>query len=514
VEFSFDGHPLLFDGNEEVDHFVAHYQRFHQRDQVAPATSTDGIDTYSSTEVERLPQLNYPPAPELCLNQLYWPTGATRWSRLYALADQETVETHLLPLVAAGEAKTLKISFDLEQEFQMLLLPPVPISAVSENALFLCPFVDERWKWQYKDVGEIDADDIATWTALFSYLESQLGATLNVGSVDSAYLIPNPVDFLRPYENAAAMLEAAATSVGMRVSANKDGTIDVSSPSDAETNRTTNTTGESPYTPWYQVAGGAATPLLPEKVVVTFPRWPCGTLYAIEKTVSANYNTVSGTSKTIHSSALARGGATPTNNGDLDSLAEKVAEDWSDWQAKRYDYTYIGLKEWVSNGYDDHTLYDWSSQKSQSVRVEATDDELSKGWLETEHKRHCTTRIVPVPLNFGMQYQMSGDDVPHYEIKRGDDLIATSTTVISAATDDAPGSGTASIRRIVPDSAGSGGGSGGEDPGEYETIITGVTVYNDCEVAVPSGYRIQLKQDPWCKFWVDVECCDDSGGGS
>jgi len=80
--------------------------------------------------------------------------------------------------------------------------------------------------------------------------------------------------------------------------------------------------------------------------------------------------------------------------------------------------------------------------------------------------------------------------------------VADTTTVISAATSSGPGSGTADL--LYRD----------RDDDEWEVYKSGVTVWNSCEVAVPSGFRVQLKQVRDGDLYVDVECCDDTGGGS
>lgn len=519
-EFTFDDNPLLFDNNNKASEFLRQYQKLRRSDQSLPETAFDGRNSSTSNTLVGLPTPNYPPMPELGINQLYWPTGATRWGRIYCLAS-DRVAGIIQNLAAEGEAKTLRVSFDIEQEFEMFALPPIKISAMEgelgpvitkAEPMWLCPLVDARYTWQYRDSGAITkAVELLTWTALFTHLATRLGYTFGTDfdlntTPDADYLKPHQIEFLRPYENAARMLDAAAHSTGRRVMFYQDGQVQITDSDQAEDNYEINIEGPTPATPWCRIAGGAIEPeMIAEKTVVTFPKG-CNLRYAIEKSTVTTAGTISGTYKTIHSAAYPdfkdRADATPSNNTELDALSVIVGIDWAAWEDRRYDHTYAGLKEWRPVGYDDHILYDFDTQQKVELNVSVTDS--GEGELSTVVKEFTmplmTTRVVCVPFNFGIAEQLQGSALD----RLGGNTIAKTTSVISAATESGgnrtPGSGFADFYE-----------SDGDDS-ILSTWRTAVRVLNYCTTdVIPTGTWIGIVEMGNCDLYAFSECCIDTG---
>ena len=505
MELSFDGNPLLFDNNDKIQEFLVQYQRTRQTDQAVPITDVDDRRSSVSEAKVALPTPNYPPVPALRINQLYWPTGATRWGRIYCLADHVT-SGFIEPLVSAAEPKTLKVSFGIGQEFQMYALPLIRVSSMESDALWLVPLVDARWTWQYRDVGNITTTELETWTALFTHLATQLGysfgSDFDIDVPDADYLKPHQVEFLRPYENAATMLEAAAHSVGRRVIFRQDGQVVVTNSDTAKADLDNNISGPSPATPWCQIAGGDITPnMLPEKVVVTFPDpRGCKDPYVVTNSTITTSGKIPGTFKTLHSAAFANfesGAETPSNDTELDALAELIAIDWASWEDKRYDHTYVGLKEWTLTGFDDNILYDFGGTQKPDVRVSIDPDGEADGRLEVSRDPLMTTRITGVPFNFGVSEQIQGSSLDVPNIKPGDTLVATTTTVIPPATAVGPGQGSADIYELKED------GTYNDVP-----IITSETIDNTTGDQINSGITgVVLTVNRNCRLIVVVEPC-------
>lgn len=342
----------------------------------------------------------YPKAPPPRLNTLYWPTGASRWSRGFFLATGTAKNAIVAQAHSAGgnTALLLKMgddSFNLET--RMYLLPPRVVSNAvpTTEALWILPLVDVRYWWQELSVDDLEVTTSTTWSNLLATLGTKLGATISVPTaVTAAYLQPDPIEFTRRYSNAAAMLDAAALSVGKRVVRWIDGTVRAESAADAVTS---NLNGD-----WQLICGGGVSDpppsgAVPAKVVTTFRKWrdyallDKGRVY-VESIDAPDGNALfSGSEKIIHSTAFANctdDDDSPSNTSDLNTLATAIADDHYDWLRKSHDYTFANIKPWKLTGFDDSVVWNF-------------------GYQGDSGKYQAQTRIQSLPPDFGFDLQLS-----------------------------------------------------------------------------------------------------------
>jgi hypothetical protein len=208
------------------------------------------------------PLPNYRTAPPLELNQLHWPSGATRWSTfvglttstgLDAIRNQLPSESALgvdayrmtpLPFIMADsefqgtiDARSLIDSDGRAAVYTMLtMLEPRALSTVKgTETLWLLPLVDVRYFWQDIQMphrvpssllsSRVTEQDLKTswsgWLALLQHaIDSQTTPTttlaFNPDPVSSEYFFPDMAEFDQPQHNAAVVLDALAHSCGRR----------------------------------------------------------------------------------------------------------------------------------------------------------------------------------------------------------------------------------------------------------------------------------------------------------
>lgn len=409
AELSYGGKGLVYDrlgekGDEQLREFIDRYQP--PADLIVDALQGPHAQRWHNNvsgekNAVTLALPNWPDRTPLKINQLYWPSGATRWAIGLFLCDQTTafaIEQSL------GTAQTLKMSDGINTpaiSVSMYALAPRPINLLSRGqTLYLLPLVDERYYWQQKHVAGVTLDDESDWT-----LGGDLGIStaITVGTVDiqnAAYGIPDNDELGRDYENAAAMLDAVAWSTGRRIVRRMNGTTYIERPDTAAPLVVANLADQK-----NAIAGGSIAPApVPATVRCVFPRLcdhiPLShLLYAKDKTptgAAASLPTVADTFHVVHSTAWARVTAvasltsTPVNETFLDTLAAQIAADYYAWRAKAFDVTFQGAKAWVITGFDDHVLY-------------------------TFGRLHCgqhvvTTRAVSLPPNVAACHNLSQDD--------------------------------------------------------------------------------------------------------
>lgn len=344
------------------------------------------------------------------VNSLYWPTGASRWGRFYGLADEATKDLIVTIAGLAGGGQRVRLEMGDEDHstlyVDLWLLPPHPISAAEGEAdenLWLIPLVDDRYWWQFMNIGDFEVTGTTTWNALLAQIESKIRYEIFANynrdpvSLAGAYLNPDPWELTRKYDNVALLLDAICASVGRRFTF---GFIDnifyalAQSYSDALANYEFNiATGT-----WQLAAGGqfGTRKSLPEKVVVTFPKWSWGVpwcngdVWPETVTPATGTATIQHTFKEIHSSCYADMTlvSQPKNQATLSSLATQIASDYYAWFGREYDYTYIGIKPWLVNCLDDYVEWTFGRQ-------------LANG----QYQAH--TRIASQPQNFGVESQLS-----------------------------------------------------------------------------------------------------------
>lgn len=392
---------FLMDAFGEAEEFLRKYQRFEAcRLQgflpVAIQSERKGTQAYGWNGVG-LPIPNYAPAPELTFNQLYWPTGATRWARFYGMMTGVDKDL-LVEYLEQNPGDTLTLAFGDEDvatvEAAMYLLPPRLISSNDGNdSLWLIPLVDVRYWWQHRHADEYE---LTTWTALVSHLATQLGVSITQSSVVSAYLNPDSTELSRYFNSIPVLLDAIAHSIGQRVVRRLDGSVRMQDSTAAYLAHQDNRGLEG----WTSSAGGENNLFLPvpEKIIVTFPKYAYYHPYCGEAKHSEEADTnadlidpLEGSFKIIHSTLFADftgGSASPDNNSDLDALATQIAADYSLWVSTAYDQTFNGVKSWNVNGFDDAVLWSFGTRREDG-------------------KFEATTRAWTHPPDFGVEQQLS-----------------------------------------------------------------------------------------------------------
>ena len=180
------------------------------------------------------PRFNYPPDPKVGINQLWWPSGATRWARAFFLVDQASKDA----IVAAAhpmDGTTVALDLNIEANgttlsTKMFLLSPRQVTAADPaNAMWLLPLVDERYFWQFTS-WEVSDQPSYSWSGYFDQITLRLpSATVAVlpGVYPADYLVPDEISLKRISENVAVMVDAFAASLGRRVVRDFDGTVQI-----------------------------------------------------------------------------------------------------------------------------------------------------------------------------------------------------------------------------------------------------------------------------------------------
>lgn len=240
MTISFAGIPLLLEDPEgRACAYVRRYLEWPHSQINAPARTID-----SKSRVQR-PQ--WPETPKLKPNQLYIPTGATRWSQFIGLTDKAGKDA-ILAAVVRGGAATLRMSvndpvpvsvpvfptankvdgttFNLQApvDMQMLMLPPQPVSQM-DDGLWILPLVDARFQWQTRAF----ISTATTWAGLLGEITTSLGVkflrddwSLSGGvftenTVNAEYGIPDACIFRNGMINAAAALDLYCWATNQRL---------------------------------------------------------------------------------------------------------------------------------------------------------------------------------------------------------------------------------------------------------------------------------------------------------
>lgn len=400
-----------------------------------PISTGARADSVSTTPVRvNLGLPNYTvPTPQVMVNRLYWPTGASRWAHFFGLCDKATLEK----LLATSGSLTLKLTDESRTtpvviETAMYMLPPRQLPATfapaASDELWLLPLVDVRYWWQFSNVAELSIQPEDEWAQSMEAVALELShdVTLTVDDIDDAYLYPDPLECSRPFENPAVLLDAMAHSVGQRVLRALDGTLTSIGfdrrPGPGDTNMATS--GQV----YEIVAGGdfsAKAPHLatPVSVEVLFPEYlnhapSCG--IHVQTKAPAASRTTSAYTKTFRTTCAAlvtSAGGTPTNQAELVALTAKIVADF-EASLKFYDITFAGLKTWEMTAHDDAVEWHMASLDRETG----------------EHK--AQTRVRSMPYNFGVEEMLHQQyDEDELIAQWGGLLSGVTETAISAASD-------------------------------------------------------------------------------
>jgi hypothetical protein len=366
------------------------------------------------------PVPNDPAPPRIRINTLVWPTGATRWACGWFLAERDAKDEILDAAHGTdgiSRAKPLVMSHPEGDELRamMHLLPPRPISPADySDGAWIVPLVDARFFWQDACVGDLSLGGASSWSTIFAAVGEAIGTAIEVGSIDAGYASPDPRELSRRYENAAALLDAVAHSLGHRVVVDYEGTVHSMDADRSQTRLDANLSGDVPL-----IAGDDVGPdPAPDRMTVTFPKFSHGVPHCdgdvYEITSDLNPELATGLRKTVHSTMFAdftggNGPASPDNTSALTSLASVVTTSFGQSIRRNYDRTYAGVKLWEPTLWCDHV-------------------EIALGYQRPDGSYAAQTRVQSKPHNLRTEEQLSQDGtlnvVGHYNLGKiaGGDL--------------------------------------------------------------------------------------------
>lgn len=404
---------LLSDQAGRADEWLARYLSLPDSRMIlewpTPKSSWTGTSAYYTGAELPCPNWSKPLEPKL--STWYRPTGASRWSMGFFLADYPRVQ-QIQTATAGNQSATLTLTSKAKGQVQRrswsqcYLLPPHPISAdaFTANGLWILPVVDERWFWQsstnYVTPIDTTTPTAESWSQALIGTATALGATLTVDTVPSTYLYPNFfVQSGTSWHNSAIMLDALAYSVGQRIVPNygaygantsfAGGQWISQGWDNARSRRNANLSLA------YDIGGiqaGSVTTfpqqaaLAPANIEVVFRAYKNGIVVHDWKatryvsTVSAatagwTGSTTAAFTATILSTALAdasiSGNSTnPDNKTSLDNLALQVATDYYNFWIQ--DSNVVGVSQWQESGYDDYVEFNCGERLEDGSYVSKT----------------------------------------------------------------------------------------------------------------------------------------------
>ncbi len=397
MPISYAGFPLLLDDPDGV--VQAWIDRWHALDDIRPCQEAmarrgnRANHTKGQKNGRGLPIPNYPPPPPVRLNVLHWPTGAARWGTFFALCDATTaadIQAVYKAVAASAGSQSFVAPYlvladgETTLEIEMHLLTPrvVTVAGNDQNArqLFILPLVDDRYFWQFQGGG----DDVTSVSAIAGNINRSItwATTPVAGYGNPDWLEPN-----RQNENAAMLIDARAHGFGARFVRTLRGTNKVVAWTESAA-----TLIDSNLVNYKQIAGGIASHILPgtadpapvpSAVRVMFRFWRDGividndfehrasvfdvispTEFHVDVSASDIFGDTppqgtNGVTKLVYSTMYAiidyatDERTSPTNETELENLAEAVATDFYASLDYQYDLTFAGIKEWEPTGYDD-----------------------------------------------------------------------------------------------------------------------------------------------------------------
>lgn len=436
-ELTYGGFPLASDVEHQVVGFMDRHLATGDLRDVVPSIARIG------SRADGLAWPNYPAVPKIRPNQVYWPTGAARWAIGYFFADDKSkqkIVTAAHPDSSTNTALELRVVQNQTFTANLFLLTPRKVSCVEGgNNVWLLPLVDERYFWQFRDIGDFDVTTASTWANMFTQFDSRLGISISADTAAANYLIPDPEELTRKHDNAGVLLDAVAHSIGQRIVRWPDGTIKSMNWSTSAAQLVDNVESK---TPWQQIAGGELDfGPVPASVNVVCRRFVFHVaipdkIKSYSEAASAHLTspaTTSGTVKTIHTTAYAdftTDGSTVDNNAALDNLAEEIASDFYDSTLNAYDRTFVGIKLWDTCGYDDHVLYQFGGEYPVPNAA-------------GEYEKWTHTRVQSSPVNFGVEHQLSQDSTltplaSHQFGELDEELDGTNPATFSIYENDTP----------------------------------------------------------------------------
>lgn len=400
TEFTIGGEPILIDEGGKIASFLGDFSPLDIFNEISPPVSfsdgsTDALGGCGGNVSLAVP--NWPQMPKLGLNELYWPTGASRFSLGCFLLSGASVETLFSSKQPFQETVTLRMKMEPDLSVDMYAIWK-RITGVGDNssAVYMVFLVDKRYLWQFQDVGDMEITEATTWAGLFTAIGTALSETITPDAVDSAYLNPDRESFARKYANPAILLDAAASSVGSNVLMGFSGSVLVRKWDD---NNPTSTVDEIALGNWSLISGGMnEPPIAPANINVIAQGFSGGVVYPNDsyeyiKTTGATGGGIGPWDQVIRTTAYADYDgtipSTPDNDTILDALAAKIAEDKVKRYTYSYDITFAGLTDVFIDPRHDFALFSIGTPSQFGTKV--------------------TTRVKSLPYNSGPSTQLSQD---------------------------------------------------------------------------------------------------------
>ena len=413
---------------EDIDGYVADYVGKYlewPRSLINPPART--IDSKS-----RCQRPKWPDAPMLRPNQLYWPTGATRWGQCIALATTD-IKDQILANLADGAAQfemsvndatplTVAIAndvdgptFDLHESVSvpMYLLPPERVSQYGDT-LWIIPLVDFRYWWQ-----QITFVSVATsWSELYDELETALGCTLTRDTEDALsvnYGIPDPCFFRNGSINAAAALDMYCWSTNQRLVAELDGSFVLRSSATANSLYLAERDAQLGDLTTASSAGGEFEASddgdVPTNIVFRFTNDQDAPIYSYEQDPLDTPVWASGGKLEVMCPAISTRvlldldtfGGTTENDAQLEAIADQWSGGYWLWTEARFAWSFNLLLSWHLTGYEDYLLLDLS--RYPDAAPDADDGQnvyTARTFIKSLPPMSFGYDFVPVQLSFAV----------------------------------------------------------------------------------------------------------------
>lgn len=440
-KLTWNGIPLCVpDPDGELERWLAQFHRIQDiiafcGTETAQISSNNAPRSQAGTGITTP---NYPDLPPLTVNELIWPTGATRFGYFVGLIPGNA------PVGALGSTAALILSDGTNEiKASMQLLAYRPISANGDPPLWLIVLVDRRYSWQFINAGNIvtasgypmlDSDGLydgtpnndygqlqISYEEVFAAMESAIGTSITRDDV-SGFLVPDVLELSnRKYFNVAQMLDAVAQSCGLRVWLDFNGTPRAQNAAYSYTRNFNDLTNI--------LAGGLGKPTpQPAGVTINFRRASQYRAYAdndVYPVAIANGQS-SGGNLVVESCAYAHWLTAPdnyvnapSNASTISGLANAIAAGVFGWHATPYDATFAGVKPWTMTGWDNFLAITYAAQIQNDredvpslTEMTPKDDER----FDINYYRF-TTRAQSMPANFGSYINLSQD--PSIRFLRG-----------------------------------------------------------------------------------------------
>lgn len=366
-------------------------------DQDAPDLWT--FPEYQASPAAYLPFPSQPNAEKPKLNTLIWPSGASRWGVFHGIWDGDSAAAIQ---AACGTDSPVTQTLHLESDDSTAPLTPsmgllavrplYALGAVAEN-LNLLTLVDARYYWWLAQQ-EYTFTPGDSWTTLLTNLVTSASALPpTVPTIPGAYGSPAPLRWTNPGCPLPPLIDAAASTVGLRFLYNLDGTCEFQTAADAATadlarwNQNRANLVQGGFMRATDVAGN-----VPLAVAVGF--WgdtPDITTTTLASLSLPDYGMIVGVAGTYAWIAGDRyaGQTSPT----AASYATQAATDYYGWALALTDATFRGICNTAVTGFDDRIEWEYCP----AIPCEAGDDGGDVLNQRLPDVRVCT-RIVPFPF--------------------------------------------------------------------------------------------------------------------